>query len=140
MNVIEDLDAARALAMRIRPAVGGFPYLAEVMRRAGVKRYLFDVASASVIYSTDDGDALYPGALLRDAPTIVPPFDEAALITALREDQEGRSTFPAFVEASLVAGVVRYEVDTAARTCSYFGVRGEVYVEEYAAVELESLG
>jgi uncharacterized protein YbcV (DUF1398 family) len=139
MNVIEHIDSARALALRIRPAVGGFPYLAEVLRRASVQRYVFDVPSASVVYSTADGDVLYPGALIRHEPTIIPPFDEQALISALRRDQEGHSTFPEFVEASLLAGVVRYEVDTAARTCSYFGIRGETYVEQYAAVDLEAI-
>jgi uncharacterized protein YbcV (DUF1398 family) len=32
------------------------------------------------------------------------------------------------------AGVVRYEVDFRVRTVSYYGCRGEVYVEEYAAL------
>jgi len=34
------------------------------------------------------------------------------------------------------AGVVRFEVDTAARTCRYFGAHGERYVESYPAVLL----
>jgi uncharacterized protein YbcV (DUF1398 family) len=37
-NAIENLQAAQKHAMTIRPKVGGFPYLAETLRRAGVTR------------------------------------------------------------------------------------------------------
>ena len=67
----------------------------------------------------------------------VPPFDEMALITALRTDQAGNSTFPEFLEASWRAGVVRYEVDFIARTVSYYGGNGELYVEAYPAIQLD---
>ena len=48
----------------------------------------------------------------------VPRFDREALIAALRTDQAGLSTFPEFLLASWLAGVVRYDVDFGARTCS----------------------
>jgi len=35
---IEKLQAAQKKAMEGRPKVGGFPYLAETLRRAGVTR------------------------------------------------------------------------------------------------------
>jgi uncharacterized protein YbcV (DUF1398 family) len=89
-----------------------------------------------VIYATADGDVLQPGMLLRSEKSIIPPYDEAALVEAIRTDQRGESTFPEFVESSLQAGVIRYEVDTAARTCTYLGAHGERYVEHYAAVDL----
>lgn len=66
----------------------------------------------------------------------VPPFDRDALITALRTDQAGESTFPEFLMAAWKAGVVSYEVDFAARTCSYYGLGGEKYVESYPTTEL----
>ena len=37
-KAIENLEAAQKRAMAIRPKVGGFPYLAETLRRAGVTR------------------------------------------------------------------------------------------------------
>ena len=135
-SIITTINAAAARGFAARPKVGGFPYLAEALRQAGVTAYYFDVASSSVIYATAHGDVLQPGALLRSEKIVVPPFDEAALIRALRIDQSGESTFPEFVEATLQAGVFRYEVNTVARTCTYIGVHGEAYVEEYPAVEL----
>ncbi|HEY3940215.1 MAG TPA: DUF1398 family protein [Bryobacteraceae bacterium] len=66
----------------------------------------------------------------------VPLFDRDSLIAALRIDQAGKSTFPEFLEASWRAGVVRYDVDFAARTVAYFGCNGEEYSEAYPAVEI----
>jgi uncharacterized protein YbcV (DUF1398 family) len=65
----------------------------------------------------------------------VPAFNRKALITALRTDQAGESTFSEFLEASWRAGVVRYDVDFAARIVAYLGCNGEEYVEAYPAVE-----
>ena len=64
----------------------------------------------------------------------VSPFDREALIAALRTDRAGETTFPEFLGASWRAGVVRYDVDFAARTVSYFGAHGEDYIEAYTAV------
>jgi uncharacterized protein YbcV (DUF1398 family) len=66
----------------------------------------------------------------------VPPFDQAALVKALRTDQAGESTFPQFLAAAWQAGVVSYEVDLTARTVAYYGVNGKKYVEEYLTVEV----
>ena len=57
-------------------------------------------------------------------------------MTALRTDQAGKSTFPEFLGACWRAGVVRYEVDFAARSVAYYGCGDEVYTESYPAVEI----
>jgi uncharacterized protein YbcV (DUF1398 family) len=67
----------------------------------------------------------------------VPSFDREALIKALRIDQAGESTFPEFLAATWRAGVVRYDVDFAARTVTYLGCNGEEYTEEYPAVRID---
>ena len=78
-----------------------------------------------------------PGTPLASGPVDVPVLDREALISALRTDQAGESTFPEFLAASWRAGVVSYDVDFAARTVAYYGVNGEVYIEEYPAVEVD---
>ena len=135
-SVIEKVTAATAYGASVRPKIGGFPYLAEAMRQAGITKNYFDVPSMSMVFVTEEGDVLRPGALLHTQPVVVPPFDETKLVAALRADQRGESTFPEFVEASFQAGVIRYEVDTAMRTCTYSGTHGEQYVEDYPAVDL----
>jgi uncharacterized protein YbcV (DUF1398 family) len=135
-QAIDNLQSALQRAMAGRPKVGGFPYLAEMLRRAGVVRNLWDLPSCQSRYLTEAGPVVTQGTPLITGTADVPPFDQAALIKALRTDQAGKSTFPQFLMAAWQAGVVHYEVDFAARTVAYYGINGEAYVEEYPAVEV----
>lgn len=137
----EDLVAAVEEAclhgMRIRPQVGGFPYLAEALRRAGIERLEFVVPSMTTVYVTDRGAVLQQGEPLATGATLVAGFDEDALVAAVRADQQGRSTFPEFVAAAWRAGVMSWTVDLAARICTYRSASGrETYAESYPAVEI----
>ena len=135
-NAIKNLELAQQRAMASRPKVGGFPYLAETLRRAGVRRNFWSLPACQSLYLTREGPVVQQGTPLLTGMAPVPPFDEAALITALRADQCGESTFPEFIMASWNAGVVRYDVDFEARTCTYYGAEGEKYVEKYPSVDL----
>ncbi len=136
-KAIENLEAALKRAMANRPRVGGFPYLAETLRRAGVTRNIWFLPACQSLYLTNDGPVVTLGAPLVSGTTDVPAFNGAGLIRALRTDQAGQSTFPEFLEASWRSGVVRYDVDFAARTVAYYGCAGEEYVETYPSVEIE---
>jgi len=133
-EAIDNLNTAMQRAMAGRPEVGGFPYLAETLRRAGVERNLWLLPACQSLYLTEHGPVVTIGTPLVKGTVDVPAFDCGALITALRTDQAGKSTFPEFL--AWQAGVIRYEVDFAARTVSYYGSNGEEYVEEYPGVEL----
>jgi uncharacterized protein YbcV (DUF1398 family) len=133
---VEKLEEAQQRAMAGRPKVGGFPYLAETLRRAGVKRNLWYLPACQSLYLTDAGPVMVVGSPLATGMVDVPRFDREALIAALRTDQAGRSTFPEFLMASWRAGIVRYDVDLDARTCTYYGSNDEAYIESYPAVEL----
>ncbi len=136
-KAIENLRAAQQRAMAIRPKVGGFPYLAEALRQAGITRNIWFLPACQSLYLTKDGPVVAQGTPLLSGMGDVPCFDQAALITALRTDQAGEGTFPEFLAASWRAGVVRYEVDFAARTVAYYGCQGEEYVERYPMVEVK---
>jgi len=130
----DNLQAAMQRAASGRPKVGGFPYLAEILRQAGVIRNLWCLPACQSLFLTQDGPVVIQGTPLLLGSVDVPPFDREALITALRTDQAGEGTFPEFLEASWRAGVVRYEVDFQARTVAYYGCNGEEYLEAYPAV------
>jgi uncharacterized protein YbcV (DUF1398 family) len=136
-TAIENLQAAQQRAMAGRPQVGGFPYLAETLRRAGVTRNHWFLPSCQSLYLTQDGPVVTQGTPLISGTADVPPFDQEALVAALRTDQAGKSTFPEFLLATWRAGVVRYDVDFAARTCTYYGCEGEKYLEDYPAVSID---
>jgi uncharacterized protein YbcV (DUF1398 family) len=136
-KAIENLEGAQQRAMAIRPKVGGFPYLAEVLRQAGITRNFWFLPACESLYLTNDGPVVTQGTPLVSGTVDVPAFDREALIRAIRTDQAGDSTFPDFLESSWRAGVVRYDVDFAARTVAYYGCNGEQYVESYPAVYLK---
>jgi uncharacterized protein YbcV (DUF1398 family) len=136
-KAIENLEAAQKKAMAIRPAAGGFPYLAEALRLAGVTRNLWFLPACESIYLTELGAVVTQGTPLESGTVDVPPFNRDALIAALRIDQAGKSTFPEFLAATWKAGVVRYDVDFKQRTVAYYGAHGEEYIEDYPAVRIE---
>ncbi len=133
---VERLLEAQKYAMSIRPKVGGFPVLAEVLRRAGVRTSRWSLPSCYAVYHLEDATVVQAGAPLVSGAQEIPAFDRDALIAALRTDQVGRSSFAEFLESAWKAGVVGYDIDFAARKVIYYGARGESYLEEYPAVEL----
>jgi len=135
-NAIENLKSAQQRAMAVRPKIGGFPYLAETLRRAGVTRNLWFLPACQSVYLTEQGMVVDQGRPLVTGMADVPPFNRDALIAALRADQAGESTFPDFLDATWRAGVVKYDVDFLARTCTYYGVGDERYVESYPAADV----
>ncbi|MET8940378.1 DUF1398 family protein [Streptomyces rubiginosohelvolus] len=135
-HAINRLRAAMERGEALRPQVGGFPYLAESLRQAGVTRCRMAVPASSFLYLTAHGDVVVQGEPLISGFASAPPFDEAALIAALRADQAGETTFPEFIRGCWYAGVIWYDVDTTARTCTYYGARGGSYTEDYPPVTL----
>ena len=135
-KAIENLEAAFRRAAAIRPKVGGFPYLAETLRQAGVTRNLWFLPACQSLFLTNEGPVVIQSEPLVTGMMDVPAFDREALIRALRTDQAGHSTFPEFLAASWHAGVLRYDVDLSARNVTYYGCNDENYVESYPAVNL----
>lgn len=130
----ENLEQAQRRAMEVRPNVGGFPVLAEILRQAGVQRNLWYLPSAQSVYITDLGTVVTQDEPLTTGMLDVPSFDEEKLVSALRRDQAGETSLSEFLLASWEAGVVSYEVDFDARTVAYHGPTGESYTEAYTAV------
>nr|WP_145487729.1 MULTISPECIES: DUF1398 family protein [Streptomyces] len=135
-DAISRLQAAMERGAAARPKAGGFPYLAESLRRAGVTHCRMAVPANAFLYLTEHGDIVVQGEPLVTGFALAPRFDEAALIAALRADQAGETTFPEFVRACWDAGIAWYDVDTASRTCTYYGTDGDHYTEDYPSVTL----
>lgn len=132
----EKLSEAQKYAMSIRPKVGGFPVLAEIMRQAGFQLNRWSLPSCQSVYLTKEGAVVQQGQPLATGIHEVPKFDREGLIRAIRRDQEGNSTFPEFLQAAWNAGVIGYDADFIGRKVIYYGVNGESYLEEYPAVEV----
>ena len=134
MNAIENLQAAMERGMRERPAVGGFPVFAEALRAAGVQVNLWSLPSCQSLFVTSLGNVVVQGKPLVEGMANVPAFDEDALVRAIRADQAGETTFDEFLAGAWQTGVVSYGVDFNARTVTYHGLNGGIYVEAYPSV------
>ncbi len=136
VSLTEVITHAQERGAAVRPRVGGFPYLAESLRLAGVTRIAVTVPSWTTVLTTAEGSIVQQGTPMSPSAMEVPPFDVEMFVASLRDDQDGRITFAEWMEATWRAGVVWYEVDTNSRTCTYRAPSGECYVERYEAVDL----
>jgi len=136
-KAIENLQSAQKKAMEMRPKVGGFPYLAEILRQAGVKKNLWFLPSLQSIYITELGSVVNQGTPLVNGMSDIAPFNNDNVIKAIRTDQDGKSTFPEFLISIWKAGVVQYESDFITRKVTYFGSNNETYEEVYPEIKLQ---
>ncbi len=132
----ERIADAYQRAAASRPKVGGYPYLAEALRQAGVTRYVYTLPSGQCLLYANDGKVVNQSDVVVSGMLEVPPFNRDEFIKILRKSQNGDTTFPEFLKDSWNNGVVRYEADLVGRKVTYYGVDGESYVEEYPQVEL----
>lgn len=136
-TAIEHLHSAQQHAFAIQPKVGGFPVLAAVLHRAGVNSNEWTLPAAQSVYSTDAGPVVQLGTPVSSGTQDIPDFNRDAVIQAIRTNQAGESTFPEFLAAVFLAGVIRYVVDFDARTVSYYGIDGDNYIESYPEVAID---
>ena len=137
MSTLTDtVQNAQRTAAEIRPEVGGFPVLAEVLRQAGIHRNQWTLPAGQSMYVTDAGAVVEPASSLVSVMSDVPAFDRDAVIDAIRADQAGHTTFPEFLAAIWAAGVTGYVADFDQRTVTYSGIDNATYVESYPAVEI----
>ncbi|MFC4653290.1 DUF1398 domain-containing protein [Lactococcus nasutitermitis] len=136
-TTIENILEAMKKAEKIRPKVGGFPYLAECLRQANVTRNVWHLPSAQSTFFTKNTAVTFQNEPLVKGPVEIPAYDEAKFLKALRADQAGETSFPEFLKATWEAGIVSYEVDFLKRTCTYYGINDENYTENYPSVSVK---
>lgn len=116
-----------------------FHILPKYLNKLGSQKNIWSLPSCQSLYLTEHGAVIMQGTPLCTGMVDVAKFDSAALISAVRTDQAGKSTFPEFLQAAWLAGVVSYTLDLEKRNVSYYGALGEVYVEDYPDVDLNKI-
>ena len=139
-KAIDNLTEAQKFAMSIRPKVGGFPYLAQGLRAAGVTRNSWCLRLVNLYLSLNLALSCNQASSLISGACEVARFKRDSLFHALRTDQAGKSSFPEFLKSSREAGVVNNDVDLENRKVTCHGVHGESDVEAYPAVEIRETG
>lgn len=135
-NIKERLIEAQNYAMSIRPEIGGFPVIAQVLREAGVLKNFWSLPSCQSTYLFKDGAVVQQGNPLLTGTHEILKLERELLISAIRKDQRGASTFSEFLEAIWKAGVIRYDIDFIDRHVVYYGINNESYKEDYPLVEI----
>ena len=105
-EAIENLQAALARVFAGRPKVGGFPYLAETLRQAGVTRNLWFLPACQSLYLTKVGPVVNQGTPLLTGTFDVPQFDH---VPAGGTDDDGEAP-PVVGGGPLSVGVLPIEV------------------------------
>lgn len=136
MKLQNNLQNAMSKSEKVRPKIGGFPYLAECLREEGFIKNTWYLPSGDSFYFSKEDSLVIPGKSLIEDITVYPSYSEEELIRALRTDQAGKSTFPEFLMNTWKSGVVKYEVNFIDRYVVYYGANGEEYKEIYPAVEI----
>ncbi len=75
-KAIDNLTEAMKVAGANRPRVGGFPYIAEALRRAGVTLNIWSLPSCQSLYLTKEGPVVVQGAPLTKGVVDVPGFNQ----------------------------------------------------------------
>ena len=103
----------------------GYPDLVKKLVELGVQSYTVEVSSEIVLYRFDDNKT----ALLDNAhlpKTIAENFDRELTIQAVRDTQQGKTGYPAFMNDIAKAGVRFYEATLSGenKRVTYIGVGG----------------
>jgi len=85
-----------------------YPELVKKLIGAGVESYTVDIATSAILYRLKDGENILHSEM-HSPREIVIPFDEEATIMAIRDNQQGKSDYPGFMNAIAKAGVRFYE-------------------------------
>jgi uncharacterized protein YbcV (DUF1398 family) len=123
-------DAVEAAIVKARQSEITYPQFVGLLSEAGVRTYHVDVPSHTVVYRngeeahTEHGQPVVP----EDARTPA-LFDESGVKAAIAGNQQGKGDYLTFLRQIWASGVVGYDVDLGARTVTYRGAAGEVYVE-----------
>lgn len=89
-------------------AASNYPDLAKRLNQIGVESYTVDTASGTVLYRFKEGkNTLHPGNIA--ARVINETFNEQKTIEAVRNNQQGKTDYPGFMNEIAEAGVRFYE-------------------------------
>ncbi len=85
-----------------------YPDLAQKLVDAGVQSYTVEVSSGIMLYRLADGETLLHTNIM-DPRAIGIAFDQDGTIKVIRDNQEGKTDFPAFMNGIAQAGVRFYD-------------------------------
>ena len=102
-----------------------YPELVSKLIAIGIQSYTVDVTSSTILYRLEEGkNILHPSDV--SPRNISEKFNEAATILAIRNNQEGKTDYPTFMNDIAKAGVRFYEATLTGnnKRVTYIGTGG----------------
>ncbi|UKJ05783.1 DUF1398 family protein [Solitalea lacus] len=94
--------------LEVYQSVKSYPDLVQKLIELGIQSYTVDVATGSILYRLADGEnLLHVGEV--DNRSIFERFSADLTVMAIRDNQQGKTTYPEFMHAIGAAGVRFYE-------------------------------
>lgn len=106
-------------------AASNYPDLAKRLSEIGMESYTVDTASSTILYRFGEGEnVLHEGN--SSARTISENFNEQKTIEAIRNNQQGKTDYPTFMNEIAEAGVRFYEATLCGsnKRVTYIGTGG----------------
>ncbi|RYU88000.1 DUF1398 domain-containing protein [Mucilaginibacter terrigena] len=102
-----------------------YPDLAAKLAAAGIQSYVVDVATKAILYRLNDGVTILHNNGT-DAVAIARDFNRELVIKAIRDNQQGKTTYPHFMQGIADAGVRIYEATLTGsnKRVNYIGLGG----------------
>jgi uncharacterized protein YbcV (DUF1398 family) len=102
-----------------------YPELVKKLIDIGVESYTVDTATSAILYRLREGENILH-AELHSPREIAPSFSEHDTIRAIRENQQGKTDYPGFMNAIAKAGVRFYEatLNGPEKRVTYIGTDG----------------
>lgn len=108
-----------------------FPETVRHMHENGVEWYLADLLAGSKQHYSREGSTTLVTWRDWTTPNVAEAFDAAGVVSAIRNSQQGRCTYPEFLQAIAAAGVTHYTVHMGGRRAVYTGRHGDSHVEHF---------
>ena len=89
--------------------VKNYPELVAELINLGILSYTVEVSSGAILYRMTDGETFLHPSELKQPRDIATSFSEEKAISAVRENQQGKSDYAGFMDAIAAAGVRFYE-------------------------------
>jgi uncharacterized protein YbcV (DUF1398 family) len=107
-------------------AASNYPDLAKRLNEAGVESYTVDTASSIILYRFAQGVTVLQDGNNPTARTIADKFEEQKTVEAIRNNQQGKTDYPTFMNDIAVAGVRFYEATLTGdnKRVTYIGAGG----------------
>lgn len=106
-------------------AASNYPDLAKRLSEIGMESYTVDTASSTILYRFNEGETvLHQGNIT--ARAIKENFNEQKTIEAIRNNQQGKTDYPTFMNEIAEAGVRFYEATLCGsnKRVTYIGTGG----------------